>query len=65
MIALIMEAVRTSETSVSYNETALRNIPEGSHLHARRREKLRSNIVLLAAVNVLQVVYYCCYYFYH
>jgi hypothetical protein len=28
-MALMMEAVRTSETSVYYNQTARRNIPEG------------------------------------
>jgi hypothetical protein len=28
----MMEAVSTSETSVYYNETTLRNIPEGSNL---------------------------------
>jgi hypothetical protein len=28
-----MEAVRTSETSVNFYETARRIIPEGSHLH--------------------------------
>jgi hypothetical protein len=28
-----MEAVRTSETSVYYNETVRRYIPESSHLH--------------------------------
>jgi hypothetical protein len=38
--ALMMEAVRTSETSVYSNETARRYIPEGSNLHIRRRENL-------------------------
>jgi hypothetical protein len=31
-IALMMEVVRTSETSVYYNETTRRNMPEGSNL---------------------------------
>jgi hypothetical protein len=31
MIALMMEAVRTSETSVNFYETTRRNIPEGCH----------------------------------
>jgi hypothetical protein len=39
IIALIMEAVRTSETSVHSNETTRRCIPEASNLHIRRREK--------------------------
>jgi hypothetical protein len=33
-IALMMEAVCTSETSVYYNETTRRSIPEGYHLHS-------------------------------
>jgi hypothetical protein len=38
---VIMKAVRTSETSVYLNETARRYIPEGCHLHIRRRETLK------------------------
>jgi hypothetical protein len=37
---LMMEAVRTSETSVYFNKTARRYIPEGSNLHIRPRENL-------------------------
>jgi hypothetical protein len=40
--ALIIEAVRTSETSVCFNKTTLRYIPEGCRLHTRRRENLKS-----------------------
>jgi hypothetical protein len=40
----MMEAVRTSETSVYSNETTLRYIPEGSQLHSRSRENLKSHI---------------------
>jgi hypothetical protein len=32
LVALMMEAVRNFETSVSYNETTRRNIPEDSNL---------------------------------
>jgi hypothetical protein len=39
----VMEAVRTFETS-AYLETARRYIPEGYHLHTRRREILKSHI---------------------
>jgi hypothetical protein len=35
-IALMMEAVGTSETSVSFNESSRRNIPEDSHLRRIR-----------------------------
>jgi hypothetical protein len=37
---LITEAVSPSETSVSINQTTKYNIPEDSHLHIRRHEKL-------------------------
>jgi hypothetical protein len=37
-IALMMEAVSTSETSVSYYQTTRRNIPEDNHLHIRHHE---------------------------
>jgi hypothetical protein len=36
----MMDAMRTYETSVYSNETTRRYIPEGYHLHARRRENL-------------------------
>jgi hypothetical protein len=42
MIALMMEAVSTSETSVNIYQTTLRNIPGDSHLHTHRRENLKS-----------------------
>jgi hypothetical protein len=42
IIALMMEAVRTSETSVNFNVTTRRYIPEDSKLHTRRRENLKS-----------------------
>jgi hypothetical protein len=38
VIALMMEAVRTSETSVNLNVSTLRYIPEDSELHTCRRE---------------------------
>jgi hypothetical protein len=36
LLALMMEAVRTSETSVNFYETTRRNIPEDGHLQTRR-----------------------------
>jgi hypothetical protein len=41
--ALMMEAVRTSETSVCFNKTTRRYIPESCHLHSCRREKVKSH----------------------
>jgi hypothetical protein len=40
---LMMEAARTSETSVNFCQTTLRNIPEVSRLDTRRRENLKSH----------------------
>jgi hypothetical protein len=44
IIALMMEAVRNSETSVNFNVTTRRYISEDSKLHTRRRENLKSRI---------------------
>lgn len=43
IIALAVAAVRASETSACFYKTARRWIPEGSHIHARRSENLKSN----------------------
>jgi hypothetical protein len=43
-IALMMVAVLTSETSVNFNLTTRRYVPEDSELHTRRRENLKSQI---------------------
>jgi hypothetical protein len=43
IIARMMEAVRTSETSVNTNLTTRRYIPEDSKLHTRLRENLKSH----------------------
>jgi hypothetical protein len=42
MIALMMEAVRTSETLVKSYQSTRRYNPEDSHLHGHRRENLKS-----------------------
>jgi hypothetical protein len=42
-IALMMEAARTSETSVNIQLRTWQYIPEDSELHARRRESLKSH----------------------
>jgi hypothetical protein len=42
-IALMTEAVRPSETPACSNENTLRYISEGSKLHIRRRENLKSH----------------------
>jgi hypothetical protein len=42
-IALMMEAVSASETSVSFYRATGRNIPEDSQLYTRRRQNLKSH----------------------
>jgi hypothetical protein len=44
----MMEAVRTSETSVNFNVNTRRNIPEDSKLHTRRREIMKSHKSFMA-----------------
>jgi hypothetical protein len=46
-IVLMMEEANTSETSVNFYQTTRRNNPEDSHLHARRRENLKSHALPL------------------
>jgi hypothetical protein len=40
-----MEAVRTTETSVYFNEAARLYFPEGCNLRTRRRENLKAHYV--------------------
>jgi cell division protein FtsL len=42
-IALVVEAVNTSETSVNFYHTTRRTIPGNNHLHTRLRENLKSH----------------------
>jgi hypothetical protein len=44
IIVLKVQAVRTSETSVYFNERTQRCIPQGCHVHTRRRESLKSHL---------------------
>jgi hypothetical protein len=43
VIALMMEAASTSETSVKFYKTTRHNIPEDGQLHTRRCENLKSH----------------------
>jgi hypothetical protein len=47
VIALMMEAARTSEKSVNFYQTTRRNNPEDSHLYTRRRENLKSHFYFI------------------
>jgi hypothetical protein len=42
MIALMMEAVMTSETLANSHQSTRRYNPEGSHIHTHHRENLKS-----------------------
>jgi hypothetical protein len=44
LIALMMEAVQTSEKLVNPYQSTRRNNPEDGHLHTHRRENLKSYI---------------------
>jgi hypothetical protein len=54
-----MEAVRTSETSVSLNVITWRYIREDSKLHTRIRENLKSQTVEI--LHCIGVYYYICH----
>jgi hypothetical protein len=41
-----MEAASTPETSVNFYQTTRRNIPEDIHPHTRRRENLKSQLLV-------------------
>jgi hypothetical protein len=56
LIALMMEAVRTFETSPYINETTRRCIPEGYHLHTRRHENLKSHRLRVFEKRVLRLI---------
>jgi hypothetical protein len=45
LIVLMMEAARTSETSVEIQLRTRLYIPEDSELHTRRRENLKSHLI--------------------
>jgi hypothetical protein len=47
IITLMKLAVRPSETSVNFNVTTRRYIPEDSKLHTRHHENLKSHITVL------------------
>jgi hypothetical protein len=58
---LIIETVRTSETSVYSNEITRRCIPEGFHHLIGRRENLKSHVIcVLYESIILPVIWYGC-----
>jgi hypothetical protein len=53
LIALMMEAARTSETSVDNQLRTRQYIPEDSELHTRRRENFKSQIFIYYAFFII------------
>jgi hypothetical protein len=45
LIALLIEVVSISETSVNFYETAQRNVPENYHIHTRGSENVKSHVL--------------------
>jgi hypothetical protein len=43
---------RTSVTSASFYQNTRRNLPEDSHLHTRRRENLKSHLIIFVCVSI-------------
>jgi hypothetical protein len=48
----MLEAVRISETSIHFNVTTRRYVPEDSKLHIRRRDNLKSHSLILLHLRV-------------
>jgi hypothetical protein len=59
IIALMMEAARTSETSVDIHLRTRQYMPEDSELHTRRRENLKSHIykLLCTAQDIFSIIW--------
>jgi hypothetical protein len=49
-IAAMLPAASTTETTVNFYQTTRSNNPEDSHLHTRRREKLKSQLHELSVI---------------
>jgi hypothetical protein len=60
-IALMMEAVRTLETSVHFNETTRRYNPEGCNFYTCHHENLKSHMFLVTKIIKIAKVITRCY----
>jgi hypothetical protein len=59
IMALIMKAVHTSETSVYSNQTTRHYIPEGSTLNTRRRENQKSHMNIFTLFLLWRLLIQC------
>jgi hypothetical protein len=57
-ITQIMEAVSTSEKSVNFFKTTIRNIPEDNNLHTCCRENLKFHHNLTFVISLNVVIYF-------
>jgi hypothetical protein len=55
-VALMMEVASTSETLVNFYQTTRRYNPENSHLRPRRRENLKSYLMIPISNSNLRVL---------
>jgi hypothetical protein len=53
-IALVKEAVRTSEMSVNFNEATRHYIPEDYKLHTRCSDNLKSHTAIIIIFAIIQ-----------
>jgi hypothetical protein len=56
---------KTSETSVNFYQTTRRNVPEDSHLLTRRRENLKSHLILTSVQEIWPTAKDDYYYYYY
>jgi hypothetical protein len=56
----MMEAICTSETSANFKKTTLRyrSIPERHNLHTRRRENLKSHVIIFLSSSFFERIGY-------
>jgi hypothetical protein len=59
IIALMMEAARTSETSVNIQLRTWQYIPEDSELHTRHHENLKSHMPTVVYWVMIQHITFC------
>jgi hypothetical protein len=58
IIALMTEAVSTSETSVNFYQSTRRNIPKDRHFHTCRRENLKSHLISSSSQKPSSVIFW-------
>jgi hypothetical protein len=57
LIPLMMEAVRTSETSVNSYQSTRHYNPEDGHVRTHRRENLKSYLAIINLITINQIIF--------